>query len=59
MILDCVAQAESQGFDFVKQIGIGVEFVKEAWRTLDDENKKKALNITLDEKAIDALSVMN
>ncbi|HZQ44635.1 MAG TPA: hypothetical protein VFA99_15385 [Acidobacteriaceae bacterium] len=59
MILDCVAQAESQGFDFVKQIGIGVEFIKEAWRSLDDENKNKALNITLDEKALEALSGMN
>ena len=59
MIFDCVAQAESQGFDFVKQIEIGVGFITVAWRSLDDENKKKALNITLDEKAIEALSVMN
>jgi hypothetical protein len=59
IILDCVAQAESQGFDFVKQIGIGAEFVKDAWGSLDDENKKKALNITLDKKAVEALSVMN
>ena len=58
MILDCVAQAESQGFDFVKQIGIGVEFIKEAWRSLDDENKNKALSIT-EEKALEALSGMN
>jgi hypothetical protein len=54
-----MAQAESQGFDFVKQIGIGAEFVKDAWGSLDDENKKKALNITLDKKAVEALSVMN
>jgi len=55
MIFDCVALAESQGFDLEKQNGIGVEFIKRVWRKLDNENKNKMMNITLDAKAIEAL----